>query len=385
MYHVMIMATIALLLGLFLQTGHGTALTAEQAVSQGQLLLSGSGTVVAQPHGTHNYQLYRIDLTNYTSGILEVEVKTGNGASGLSYDLYASEGDVPTTGRPVKSLKGGYDVRPNRISQIRYKFSQPCQLILGIEGNWLSKAGTTNTYTFQASIQDVRGSSSGLDNGAQKRLFFYICYLNDDKADLGKYQSFPDAAKTWMTEAKGRYTFRDKSDVFFEGTIRSVDNFLNAWNEIRAIAEREKRVIVGGAIFSHASTTISSQGLILNTGLEFGVDPSGKGLENTVSKEAIERLAVLPWDKAGSLELFGCNTGVKRPPLLNDWCPADAFAKRQRVTTWGEAGFAYFSRSKDKYVRIVGNDPQVYLHAYNRYIRGILGDGKRKPPIMFLP
>ncbi len=67
------------------------------------------------------------------------------------------------------------------------------------------------------------------------------------------------------------------------------------------------------------------------------------------------------------------------------WCPAQAFATRQGVETYGEVGYAYFSDAKTSYVPISPNAKSVYLHAYRRGDNGPFDNSSRILPKKFLP
>jgi hypothetical protein len=129
---------------------------------------SGSGNITAVPRGTYNYQQTPINLSAYTSGTLVITIQLGNGASAGSFDLFAGPNHPATVGSD-KGLGGGpiipgaYDKAPGSTSTLSYKFgaNNNHQLVFGAEGNWFSQAGSQNTYTFTAVVQNATPAGAG--------------------------------------------------------------------------------------------------------------------------------------------------------------------------------------------------------------------------------
>jgi len=118
-------------------------------------------------------------------------------------------------------------------------------------------------------------------------------------------------------------------------------------------------------LFTHASI-----GTRDNQGIEFSVkqdDPRADQPELgevTLQKSEISLLEALPWSKYGELWLHGCNTGIDR----EGWCPAQVFANSQKVTTFGQSGYAFFSEKKEIFDRAIPflDTYPVFLRAYKR-------------------
>lgn len=117
--------------------------------------LTGSGTLTAPGRNNHNYTFVNIDASQFVAGgTISVSITLGNGASRGSYDLYRASYTPVATGRPQNSLANAYDVVPNSVRNISYSFGPGLsnQFKLGLEGNWFSPAGSTNSYTYKIEI-----------------------------------------------------------------------------------------------------------------------------------------------------------------------------------------------------------------------------------------
>ena len=186
-------------------------------------------------------------------------------------------------------------------------------------------------------------------------LYFSIYYTVSDNA-------FKKAADTWKTSLK-LATDCTAEKCYMSTTVNSEQGFKKAWDRVRLKAIQGNYKVTEGRLYTHASVDGS------NTGLEFRADPKDPLAdgnvpgETTLRKSEIASLPVLPWQSSGVLWLFACNTGIER----NGWSPAQAFANRQSVETYGTLGYAYFSEQYDKYDRFDwwGSDP-LYLRAYKR-------------------
>lgn len=138
----------------------------------GPLLLSGSGTLQATPSGTQNYTTQiEIDTTKFPSGgRITATINLGNGVSSASYNLFRNAVTV-TAGPPsipINSLAQAYDVTPGRSTQLTYNFpaSASDKYILGIEGNWGSPVGSTNTFSYEITVTSASPQSNLLTPGA---------------------------------------------------------------------------------------------------------------------------------------------------------------------------------------------------------------------------
>lgn len=160
------------------------------------------------------------------------------------------------------------------------------------------------------------------------RVFFAIYHNVTDGA-------FKRAAETWRDEVSATHRFNASADVFLMFETKTTADFRNSWKSVYDTANGERAVVVEGALFTHAS--IDSKHY---DGLEFR--------DGTFRREDIHSLEPLPWDPHGVLTLTGCNTGNSHRDDHQDhaWCPAREFCNRQRITTIGQYGYAYFSTTK---------------------------------------
>ena len=195
-------------------------------------------------------------------------------------------------------------------------------------------------------------------------LYFAIYYEVPDGA-------FFRAAQTWESEILGGVCRPDT--LLVEESARTETDFKNAWARIRDRANKTGMPVIQGQVFSHASKGESMDGL------EF--KPSDED-DGTLSQAEIMSLPVLPWAKDGLLTLAGCNSGLVG---TRGWAPARVFALTQKVTTIGQSGYAYFSTSKDRYVKISPGSQTIYLWAYKRGQNGMLSFGGRMPGVSFDP
>jgi len=185
-------------------------------------------------------------------------------------------------------------------------------------------------------------------------------------------RSFARAAETWRRLVPPSARFNRDMDEILSWVVPSENEFRRVWSLVAEACRVRKAKAFFGAVFSHASKDDSPNG-----GLEFKPTPGDDG---TLSRGEISSLEVLPWHESGALVLTGCNTGAlgKRR-----WCPAAAFAARQKIRTLGQPGYAYFSRRWTQYEAINAADRDLCLWAYRRRRNGMFGDGSRMPGQVF--
>jgi hypothetical protein len=195
-------------------------------------------------------------------------------------------------------------------------------------------------------------------------LYFAIYYEVPDRA-------FYRAAWTWAMETLGGTTTPD-TYLVLEPVATEAD-FRRAWETVDNESKRVEMPIAEGQIFSHASKGSNVDGL------EFRPGSDGDG---TLSQSDVLGLPRLNWASDAQLVLTGCNTGLAG---TRGWAPAGVFARRQGVTTIGQAGYGYFSTNRSAYSEINANSQTVYLWAYKRGRNGMLGGGGRMPGVVFAP
>lgn len=213
--------------------------------------------------------------------------------------------------------------------------------------------------------------------GYEKHIYFAIYYPVEDDA-------FKRAAETWRREVEQRPSYHKGIDVIMIEEAGTEKQFEKAW---RKIAERSNEnsgakgverdlpgaKVVEGHLFTHASKQTDDW-----DGLEFPDAPEGKRGERTVTRKEIAEYPVLDWAQDGFLVLHGCNTGLKGK---RKWTPAQAFADRQKVKTFGQSGYAYFSQKGWMWERIDKESPEVYLWAY-KHRKNVLPGGGIPLPII---
>ncbi|MDD5298371.1 MAG: S8 family serine peptidase, partial [Rhodocyclaceae bacterium] len=143
------------------------------------ITLTGSGTLVAPGNNNHNYTFANIDASAFVlGGKIDITINLGNGNSSSSYDLYPASYTPVSTGRPQNSLANAYDKSPGSTTVISYAFGPGAANVfkLGLEGNWFSPAGSTNTFTYSVVISgptsismqsDGDSDGDGLSNAAE--------------------------------------------------------------------------------------------------------------------------------------------------------------------------------------------------------------------------
>jgi hypothetical protein len=137
----------------------------------------GQDFFVAPGVGKQSYTVYQIDTRAFTNGgTLIIDLAIGGGESAASFDLFPAGVQIPTEGRPVASLAGAYDIGQARLgpksvfdrslrdmltrarapekATLRYSFSTGEVFRLGATGNWGSRAGTSNSFSFKVAVVD---------------------------------------------------------------------------------------------------------------------------------------------------------------------------------------------------------------------------------------
>jgi LysM repeat protein len=190
-----------------------------------------------------------------------------------------------------------------------------------------------------------------------RRLYFSIYYQVSDGA-------FKKASDTWKTTIQGDpKKWNPDLDIFLDFEVKFETMFIAAWKKIKSTEEKQAMTVAEGSVFSHSSKSDVEKG-----GLEFrpdSIDRAVAPFENgTLNKTEIAALPKLHWSNLGALYLHGCNTGKKIEG--RNWTTGSVFADTQQIKTYGEAGYSYFSSSKENYVETTPADKSVYLHAYLR-------------------
>jgi len=226
----------------------------------------------------------------------------------------------------------------------------------------------------------IAGLPAGNGDALRRRLFFVIFYNNPASDHDG---AFRRAAFTRVEAMKQEVGFDPSVDLFLVRVATTELQFVKVWRDVLRACDEARARVYGGVTMFHASARGDE------TGLEF--------LGGTLNQQEIEALEKLPWASGARLHVVGCNTGAagdELPPgvqAARQWVPAQVFARAQRVTTLGEAGYAYFSLEPDRYVPNDGRSEVLYLGAFARrrnlgWSPLVLDDGvdaPRIPPTMY--
>jgi hypothetical protein len=125
-----------------------------------QRTIKGNGTLTAPGHYNQSFKTHQIDASGFTKGgTISISISVGKGESSASFDLFPSNVAIPTKGPPAGTLAGSYDIGPGGQTTLTYRFSKGQVFRLGATGNWFSKKGATNTYSFTATITGQSGAT----------------------------------------------------------------------------------------------------------------------------------------------------------------------------------------------------------------------------------
>jgi hypothetical protein len=119
-----------------------------------EIVAKGQGTLVAPGHKKQAYTPFAVDLRKYDHGKLIILVQLARGESAGSFDLYPPGAVLPTDGDPVEAVTSAWDVSPGAAVTLWYPFSSPGRYTFGATGNWMSRVGSRNTFTFSAYVED---------------------------------------------------------------------------------------------------------------------------------------------------------------------------------------------------------------------------------------
>lgn len=111
--------------------------------------------IVAPPNGFQNFNIYYIDVRDFTSGgMLNIDIQIARtSATDGSFDLFPSNIPIPTRGDPTGTLVGSYNVRKGKSTRLEHRFTSGQVFVLGLEGNWFSPKGATGQVHFRASVR----------------------------------------------------------------------------------------------------------------------------------------------------------------------------------------------------------------------------------------
>lgn len=104
--------------------------------------------------GHQDYTVIEIDTTVFEEGgLLVIDISVGSAEPAGSFDLYASDTELPTEGMPHGALASAWDVPSGKTGTIKYRFNRGKVFKLGGTGSWSSEEGSTNAFLATISVE----------------------------------------------------------------------------------------------------------------------------------------------------------------------------------------------------------------------------------------
>lgn len=115
---------------------------------------SAEGELIAPGREKQKYTLVLIDTGDFQNGgIIQFEIALGTGESDGSFDLFPEGVPIPTEGRALDSVATLYDLPRASRGMMSYKFTAGQVFQFGATGNWFSREGATNTFSFTVTVE----------------------------------------------------------------------------------------------------------------------------------------------------------------------------------------------------------------------------------------
>jgi TonB family protein len=132
------------------------------ALRQGSLLggkdlPAGSGTLSAPGYGKHSYVFRKLDLGGFAyGGTLVIEIIAGHKKVEASFDLFPDGTSLDFTGYapehgPVAHV---WSVPRDSTVHLVHKFDRGGVFVLGAEGSWYAKEGSSNDFRYSARVYE---------------------------------------------------------------------------------------------------------------------------------------------------------------------------------------------------------------------------------------
>ena len=111
----------------------------------------------APGRGNQDYTTVEIDTTLFEDGgKLTIDIWVGNGEVPGSFDLFAGDMELPTTGMPDNALASAWEIEPGMSGHIVHPFDRGQLFKLGVTGNWASEKGQVNAFWAKISVEPNR-------------------------------------------------------------------------------------------------------------------------------------------------------------------------------------------------------------------------------------
>ena len=108
----------------------------------------------APGRGNQDYTTVGIDTTPFENGgKLTIDIWVGNGEVPGSFDLFAGDTELPTTGIPDDALASAWEIEPGMSGQIVHPFDRGQLFKLGGTGSWFSEKGQVNAFWAKISVE----------------------------------------------------------------------------------------------------------------------------------------------------------------------------------------------------------------------------------------
>ncbi|MEM9657596.1 MAG: M56 family metallopeptidase, partial [Planctomycetota bacterium] len=145
----------------------------EKSVAEEKAMIKWKGQVVAPGGGRQKYVVREIDTSGLPEqGLLLIQLEAGDGQSGVSFDLFPADTEIPDDPeqqeqlRQTASLASRYDVPPGTKGQIVHPYKRGQKFKLAASGDWASREDSRNTFSVSVapaeaeSIRSITVSSS---------------------------------------------------------------------------------------------------------------------------------------------------------------------------------------------------------------------------------
>ena len=161
----------------------------------------------APGRGNQDYTTVEIDTTPFENGgKLTIDIWVGNGEVPGSFDLFAGDTELPTTGMPADALASAWEIEPGMSGQIVHPFDQGQFFKLGGTGSWFSEKGQVNAFWAKISVDPNREpeprkvSSARLGQSAEDAMNAYVKALKNLDAETLRSMLTGDARETFEND-----------------------------------------------------------------------------------------------------------------------------------------------------------------------------------------